>query len=522
MVYKLRPMKLTTKIIFLILVIIFSTIAGTIGAALVVTAQVLPETQFEIRERSEVEVIWNELGGFNGYSFMGLAVRLETRVVSGEVYITEIVNNITGISIDLSLYKIDNFAEAIRVLEIQRENGFVFYDAYANLMVYIVNDEVDGNFTKTQYEVFCKEWSFHLDLETNRFVVHRDPNAEQVLIKQTPDGKKVPIGDYFIVTNRPILEWLGTMALVVWTHTDEFIYIISRLLAVVIIGVIAGFITAFVFTATRINRYIAKVWTFFVIKRLRGKVGRLLTNIPGLFDFGGDWYLEEAFVNVIDLSRLRPTVRELLRERGYDVLIFPTALTSTLLAILMTLIPSELRAKVLFLLPALAPVGLLVLILYYSLVWGTDEGGFRKFDISPQGDITTVQSLGSIIRDGLGIIVSFSGILSLASIAVDVTRGISDTQETATGTVKIAGNISFDLFGIILLVFWTVGLFLVLMASLSVGTAIIALSYLQNTHLEVIKKIREKSEEGGFVSNFGSMHQQFSPKGKETIISVEK
>ncbi|MHA2333438.1 MAG: hypothetical protein ACXAEU_15555 [Candidatus Hodarchaeales archaeon] len=513
MVYKLRSMKLRSQVIFLLMTVVFSGIIGTIGVSLVVTAFILPQTPYNIQESEHVEDIWQELGDFVDYSYQNKTVTLNTSV-----------GTVTGIqykesSLPVTLTVTVSIADVIRSLKIIRENGSVYYDNLTNNLVYVAYDLYNN---KTTYQVSCEPHSYHLDLVDHKYVILWEPDVEQNIVKRTPDGVNEAVGAYFNVTNRQLLEWFITIIIAMINAFDELATLGGLLFMLVTLGIIAGFITSLFFTGTRLNRALGgKTWTYFILKRLRGKIGRIMDYIPGLFDFSGDWYLEEGFVNSIDLSSVRSAMKELLRERFYDVLFFPTALSATILAAMMAVVPSDYKLQVLFMLPLFAPVSLLLLILYYSVVWGTDEGGLRTFKISPQGDVSSVKSLGGIIRDGLGIIVGFSGILSLGTVAVDLTTSVAeDSQAVAVGTLQVAG-LSFDVFGIILLVLWTVGLFLTLMASITVGTAVLALSYLQNMHLEIIKEIRTKSAEDGVISNFGSMGHQFSPTNKETIISKE-
>ncbi len=149
------------------------------------------------------------------------------------------------------------------------------------------------------------------------------------------------------------------------------------------------------------------------------------------------------------------------------------------------------------------------------MIWSFNEGGFKRLEISPQGDVVSVKPLGKILRDGLGIMVGFSGLISLGALAVQITMSFAG-QTSQSGAIQVAG-FTLDLFSILLLVLWTVGLFLILQASILVGASLIALSYLQTTHLNTIKKMREKAEKEGVISNFGSLSPQFKPTAIETM-----
>jgi hypothetical protein len=255
-----------------------------------------------------------------------------------------------------------------------------------------------------------------------------------------------------------------------------------------------------------------------VLKMLNGKTGKLLSYIP-VFDFEGENYVEESFVNVINLSGIRPTLKELYRQRAYDILFFPTALAAILTILFVQNSPFEDKVTALVWSPILSPLVLLVLLFYFPVIWSFNEGGFKRIQSSPQGDIVAVKPLGKILRDGLGILIGFSGIISLGALAVQVTESFAGQATTSEG-IQVAG-FSLDLFGIALLILWTIGLFLVLLSSIIVGASFIAVNYLQSVHLNTIKELRERSEKDQVISNFGSLTTQFKPKGIETIYSTD-
>jgi hypothetical protein len=153
------------------------------------------------------------------------------------------------------------------------------------------------------------------------------------------------------------------------------------------------------------------------------------------------------------------------------------------------------------------------------MIWSFNEGGFKRLEIGPQGDIVSVKPLGKILRDGLGIMVGFSGLISLGALAVEVTTSFAG-KATTTGGIQVAG-FSLDLFSILLLILWTVGLFFTLQASVIVGASFIALNYLQTTHLKTIKDMRKKAEEDKVIRNFGSLSTQFKPVAIETIYTSD-
>ncbi|MHA2294505.1 MAG: hypothetical protein ACXAEU_15560 [Candidatus Hodarchaeales archaeon] len=520
MVFKLKNMRIKTRLLLLILIFTFSAVSGVIGTSVVVITNIIPDSQFEIIENPIIDLIWNDLGDFEGYSYYdfdtGLVIDLSVQFDELERQI-KFINDATGLQFDIE----------IRNIEIRYTNGSVIYEDFLETLRYYIYDDPSGN--STVYEVKVKNRLIWLDHSSHSFRIHYDPGDNPQILKRVQifdtttygEEKLEEKGDYFQVTQRPILQWLIGLFGELMSIGIEIVYIGVPLLQIVALGAIAGLLTATFFTLFRLNRIFGgKHWTYFIIKRLRGKLGKLMSYVP-IFDLSGTWYIEDAFVNTIDFSRTKTSIRELLKERMYDILFFPTALASILIYILLLGVPIEFKQEILMLSPLIAPVVLFLLMLYYPIVWSTDEGGLRKLKMSDQGDVISVKPIGAILRDGLSIAVGFSGLLALAGIAVDITTSFTFGAQGEAGKVDVAG-FSLDLVGIILLVLWIFGLFFVLMASLTVGACILGISYLQNVHLNVIRFIRDKCEEDKVISNYGSVHTQFSPKSREIIVSIDE
>ncbi|MFX0152732.1 MAG: hypothetical protein ACFFAJ_18255, partial [Candidatus Hodarchaeota archaeon] len=301
---------------------------------------------------------------------------------------------------------------------------------------------------------------------------------------------------------------------------DEFIQVSRNVLIAVAIGGGFGIVTAFFLVISRLARIFGgKYWTFFLLKRLNGKFGKLLSYLP-IFNFDGDFYVEEGFVDIIDLSSFRSTLRELYIQRLYDILIFPTALAAILTIFFVQYYPGE-KSEALTFSPLLSPIALVLLVIYFPLVWAFNEGGFKLLETSPQGDINAIKPLGKIMRDGLGVIIGFSGFLSLGVLGVEVGSSTAFMQQpTTTGQIQVAG-FTLDLFGLLLLVLWTLGLFFLLLGSIIVGASLLAINNLENSLLPTIKHLREKSAEG-LIENWGSVTHHFSPVAKETIFTKKR
>ncbi|MHA1448748.1 MAG: hypothetical protein ACTSP4_04930 [Candidatus Hodarchaeales archaeon] len=518
MVYKLSTMKFTTKIFLFFILIVISSISGVIGASVIVSTNFIPNAQFEIDDNPVIDEILEDLGEFQDYYYWNSseAIGIALNIQFDESYER-------GYMITTKDFPVPNLPVPgidIKDVEIYFENGSVIYEREMRSLRYFLFDSVSGNMTV--YEVDALEKLIYLDTEDHIFRLHFDlmNNPELTKRRILGDGKEVlePLGSYFEVRSRPILQWISAVIGELLEIGTDIIRFGIPLLTLVAVGAIAGLVTSVFFSIIRINRLFSNRWSYFVVRRLRGKIGRLLSFVP-IFDLGGIWYVEESFVDIIDLSRVRTSLSELLKERWYDVLFFPTALASIIIYAVLLVVPEEYKFRVLMMSPLFSPLVLLFLVIYYPIVWATDEGGLRKCKMSEQGDVVAVKPIGSILRDGLGVVVGFSGIISVASMAVNL-PGDFAREEVGAGQMEVAG-IGFDVVGIVLLVLWTFGLFFVLMASMTVGACIVAISYLESCHLSTIKYIRTKSEKDGLISNFGSVTMQFSPKGIDVVMTKD-
>ena len=413
----------------------------------------------------------------------------------------------------------------------QRRNGSVRYWEHDETGV-LVFDFYNGSI----YEVEAKPEHLMVNVLARQINLRYQPGKKFTITSITfnfespaePEEERIKVGDYFIITGRGWVDWIQEIINQIrdnfwWGFTE----IGGKLLLTVAIGGGWGIFIVLLLVLTRLSKLIGgKYLTYIVLKALNGKIGRFLNFIP-IFNLGGDSFVEERFVNIINLSNIRSTLIELYKQRWYDVLVFPTALASILtivfvqnhqsitpfFSILNIFVDNKLDALVLS--PLLAPLILILVLLYFPMIWAFDEGGFKRLQISPQGDVIAVKPLGKILRDGIGIIIGFSGILSLGALAVEVTNALARSS-TSTGQVSIVG-FTLDFFGLALLVLWTLGLFLILLGTIVVGTSILAINYLQKDHLSTIEYLRVKSEKQSIITNWGSITHQFSPVAKKAI-----
>ncbi len=518
MVYRLSKMRFKTKVLFFCVIWIFSAIVATLGAMFITTAAILPSTPYNIQENQLIRDIREDMGPWEQWNYFNEE--------NGDWYPDVTIQEQEG-----KLYVLDDSQNRIPDfrpyrLEEQRENGWVFFFAEAEILHFSYHDPLSNNITIYNVDIGFKE-AIWVDLEGHKIIPHYQPQKAFPIFSQSEDGTATGsdradsfLGNYYIVRNRPVLEWIKQIFIAIRENfLTEFLFVGNLLLLTVAVGGGVCILTAFILIIFRIVRLIGgRYWTYMVLKMLNGKTGRLISLIP-VFDFDGENYIEESFVNIINLSSVRSTIGELYRQRAYDILFFPTALAAIFTIVFVQNSPFDDKVTALIWSPILSPIVLLVLLFYIPVIWSFNEGGFKRIQSSPQGDLVAVKPLGKILRDGLGIIIGFSGIISLGALAVDITESFAG-QATSSEGIQVAG-FSLDLFSITLLIFWTIGLFLILLASVLVGASLIAVSYLQSSHLHTIKELRERSEKDNVISNFGSLSTQFKPKGIETIYSID-
>lgn len=507
MVYKLKTMKLKTKVIFLCVVWIFSAFCAVLGAATISLAFVVSTTPYDYQENPLIDQIWDDLGSFINYS---IPAPITGTPIWGNIIFD---NDYYFVSFDSGMR---NKSTDLSIIYNERQNGSVSYDYVSQrLSLQLYNG--------TRFDVQTSQQSLYFDLINKEFRLNPNRNEEQLLNQEIwinntlISSRKI---SYFDVSNRDLIETSIEMGYgILQSFPSVFLDVGLNFLVFVAIGGGFAMITAFIFAGLQVTRWGGgRRWTYFLLRLLRGKFGRIISKIP-FFDFGGDWYIEESFVNEINLSTTRSTLSELFSERWYDLLVFPPLLASIIINLLLLRIPFENKGAALFTTPFVAPLVLVILVFYYPVIWSFNEGGFKKIEIGPQGDIVVVKPLGNVIRAGLGIIVGFSGIVSVSSFGVEVARSLA-YEQTVQGNIIFAG-IAFDWFGLILLILMAIGIFLILLSSSIVGASLIGLQYLQTNHVSNIVHLRQRSYEKKLISNFGSLHYRFNPEPKEIVISEE-
>jgi hypothetical protein len=499
-----------TKIAFFILIWIFSAFFAIFGAVFIATAEILPDSPgFHLEVTPIARNLRNGMGPLESLTYWdpesGIPFHDVTVTFDGEDFF---VNTLDGQALFLDP----------RGIQENHQNGTVFYIIEQEALIF-------DYWNETPAFVTAPPWSLWFDLQSNVLRLNFDPGHKYEIFiprfntttgTEDPEEKRFePVGNYFHVQDQGIGLWIQDVFRSIWLNlADHFIFIAQNLLYAVALGGGIGIVAAFILMFTRISRLIGgKRVTYYMLKLLNGKLGRLVSYIP-VFDFQGDFFVEESFVNIIDLSGLRTTLKELYKQRWYDILVFPTALASILAVFFVQNFPGEDQRIALVLTPLVSPIVLLLFLPYFPRIWAFNDGGVKRVVTSEQGDIVAVKPLGKILRDGLGIIIGFSGILSLGALAVEVTEDFR--PETTSAEIQVAG-FTFDIYGLALLILWTVGLFFLLVGSNIVSVSVLAIDYLQNSHLKNIEYLRDKAHKAGVIENWGSVTAHFSPHRKGAI-----
>jgi hypothetical protein len=507
-------MSLKTKVILILFVWIFSAICAVLGSLFIATAVILPATRFNLSYNPVLGELRDEMGPLTNFNYFNY----EKNQYEFNITLSEDPN--TG-----EIKALTQQGEPIRDFHIMwleevRENGSVIFHPEPNrLELYLYNGTI--------YAIGVKPDQLEIDLQAEAIVFNYQPGYDFKITRttweeDTTNPKVERIGSVFEVRNLGLTQWFQRIIQQIGSDfLIEFIFISRDLLIAVAIGGGLGILTAFFLVITRLaSLFGGKYWTYFLLKALNGKLGAILSLIP-IFDFSGDFFVEERFVDVVDLSSVLSTLKELYKQRWYDILVFPTALAAILTIIFVQNFPGDDKTQALVLSPLFSPLVLILILIYFPVVWAYNEGGFKRMEISPQGDIIAVKPLGKIMRDGLGIVIGFSGILSLGALGVEVGSSSDFVHlPTTTGQVQVAG-FTLDIFGLLQLALWTLGLFFLLLGSIVVGASLLAVNNLEKSLFPTIKYLRQKSAKDDLITNWGSVTHQFTPVAKEAIFTKE-
>jgi hypothetical protein len=288
----------------------------------------------------------------------------------------------------------------------------------------------------------------------------RDATNQEMIFQRNNNDATWKFYDYMYVSSLASLDEIMEAY-----AEDETAQILAILLALLVIDIFIAVIIAAVIASFNPYGRVGVGFNLWLFRRLKGRLGRWL-NATRLFDFDKDdqWYIERHLVYDLDLHNSRAMIRELLVKRWRDFWFLPAAIViflvvtfrgviefivfdPNLLAVQKTDDATLIYILMFFLMSILVSI---LIAFYYPGVWSFTDIGLKKYRTSERGDIEVIQSLGSVIRNGLEIVFGVTTIFSLSSItneffASETPLGVSDNLVMATFEFfrKFAGMIVF-------------------------------------------------------------------------------
>ena len=194
MVYRLSKMKLKTKILFFCTIWIISVIFATLGSAFITTAAILPNTPYEIRENSIIMDIRSDLGQWQSWNYYDIETGvfypdITLKIENGHLEVYTFLNQ-----------KLPYFKPFL--LEEVRENGIVTFFTEVNILAFLFSNG-------TAYEVHVGfQETIWVDVQGHELIPQYQPGKSfPIFAFQSSSGERdEPVGYYFIVTNRTILD----------------------------------------------------------------------------------------------------------------------------------------------------------------------------------------------------------------------------------------------------------------------------------------------------------------------------
>ena len=287
MVYRLSKMRFKTKVLFFCVIWIFSAILAVLGAMFITTAAILPSTPYNIQENQLIRDIRQDMGVWHSWNYFNE----ETGDWFPNVTIQQqegklLVYTLGGVRIpDFRPYR----------LEEVRANGWVVFFPEVEILNFFYHDPDTNNFTQYAVHIGFRE-AIWVDINAHELIPHYQPQksfpiyllSNEDATTSGSDRGDESVGNYYLVRNRPILDWLKQIFLAISENfITEFLFVGNWLLLTVAVGGGASILTAFFLILFRFVRLIVgRLWTYMVLKMLNGKTGKIIGYIP-VFDFEG-------------------------------------------------------------------------------------------------------------------------------------------------------------------------------------------------------------------------------------------
>lgn len=233
----------------------------------------------------------------------------------------------------------------------------------------------------------------------------------------------------------------------------------------------------------------AKMMTGIYIRLASGKIGNFIGLIP-LFDFGGTWIVETKAKDEVNLSTGRGMYKELVLERGNDVLFFSSLVAAFLLILLgrlgfVSLSPANFLFNNLineadFYAIIAGFITIFVLCLYFPSMWIFRDGEIKKIAIDEEGDVKSVKNVSNTYRQGLSLFIGFSSLIGIGNVALNWI----DLQVMENNISSIPVFIKYV--GVYV---YAIGFFLILASIMIPGISLATIRYMKH-HEENILKTR--------------------------------
>ena len=267
----------------------------------------------------------------------------------------------------------------------------------------------------------------------------------------------------------------------------------------------------------------ARLMTWFYIRIASGKIGSLL-SLTMVFDFSGDWLVEQKGRNEIDLTNWRKMFIELFIDRAVDVFILPALLGIFLLVLLakvITINPDLLYygnlSTVDFSGIGVAIVVIFLMCFYIPSMWILKDGDIKKINYNKHGDIDYVRYISTSYKQGISAFISISAILGFGKFAQDAI--VATEQQYSLHGISMPSTITNTALFYLASYLYAFGFFLVLASWLIPGLSLVMIRYMRH-HEQYTVQIREKVVKKG-ICREGTLTESFLEKKQDQTDYVQ-
>ena len=299
----------------------------------------------------------------------------------------------------------------------------------------------------------------------------------------------------------------------------QFNYVFIPYLITLPLMLVAG-ILAYIIDLGNIG---ARVMTWFYIRLASGRIGSLM-SLTMVFDFSGDWLVEQKGREEIDLTNWRKMFSELFKERAVDVFVLPALIAIFLLVILAKFIninPDLLYygnlSTVDFSGIIVAIVVIFLVCFYIPSMWILKDGDIKKVNYNKNGDIDYVRHISTSYKQGYSAFIGLSAILGFGKFAQDAI--IATEQQYSSEHIFLSQTITNTALIYLASYIYAFGFFLVMVSWLIPGVTLTLIRYIRN-HGKNTVQIRKKVVEEGICSE-GTLTESLLEKKQDLTDYIE-